>query len=72
MDICCLISSLLKFLLNKQYNFVTAAYLDRAVDELKANIASLEENIAIQEEVVAFRKAALDEFLATQEETPAE
>ena len=50
----------------------TAAYLDRAIEELKANIASLEENIAIQEEVVAFRKAALDEFLATEEETPAE
>ena len=53
-------------------NFVTAAYLDRAIEELKANIASLEENIAIQEEVVAFRKTALDEFLATEEETPAE
>ena len=50
----------------------TAAYLDKAIEELKADIASLEEEIAIQEEVVAFRKAALDEFLANEEETPAE
>ena len=50
----------------------TAAYLDKAIEELKADIASLEEEIAIQEEVVAFRKAALDEFLANEEETPTE
>ena len=50
-------------------NEVLAQYL---IDTITANIAQLEQEIAIMQQIVDEAKAALDEALADNDETPAE
>lgn len=45
---------------------------EQTLANAKENIANLEAKIAVQEKVVADAKAAVDAYLATEEETPAE
>ena len=54
---------------NPAQNEVLAQYL---IDTITANIAQLEQEIAIMQQIVDEAKAALDEALADNDETPAE